>query len=403
MPSTRSRSRARRKNGKNAEKSRRIHTVSSPEAEKIEEPSSPSNGKAEMNGENVEVITTRGWGRIPLWLIVCFSAIGALYFAASILFPVTLAFVLYFLLAPLVRLLTRLFRLPEAVSASVVVLGVTIGIAAASYVLAGPISDWISNAPETLQKAEQELRFLIKPVDQIDEATEKVSNLTGGATKKGVIRVAIDQPPISSYLLNATMNFIAGMTITVALVYLLLAMGHRTLNSIVELMPTMQDKKGIVAMIRNIEEGISSYLVTVTAINIGLGVVIGVALGLLGFPDPLLLGISAAILNYIPYVGCVIGIITTFLIGIVYLDPTQGLIGAGVYLFINTIEGNVVTTMILGRSMKLNPPIVFISIVFWGWVWGIGGILIAVPLLGIAKIACDHIDRLQPLARIMSG
>ncbi len=73
------------------------------------------------------------------------------------------------------------------------------------------------------------------------------------------------------------------------------------------------------------------------------------------------------------------------------------------YLLINALEGNVITTMILGRSMKLNPPIVFISIIFWGWVWGIGGVLIAVPLLGIAKIACDHFDRLQPVARILSG
>lgn len=314
-----------------------------------------------------------------------------------------LAFVLYFLLSPLVRLLSRWFRLPEALSASVVVVGLTVGIAAVSYVLAGPVSDWISEAPEMLQRAEQELRFLFKPVDSIDAATEKVSNLTQGTAKEGVVRVAIDQPPISSYLLNATMNFLAGATITVALVYLLLAMGHRTLNSIVELMPTMQDKKGIVAMIRNIEDGISSYLITVTVINIGLGIVIGVVLGLLGFPDPILQGLSAAILNYIPYIGCVIGVALTFLIGIVYVDPTQAMLGAAAYLFINTIEGNVITTMILGRSMQLNPPIVFISIVFWGWIWGIGGILIAVPLLGIAKIACDHFDRLQPLGRIMSG
>ncbi len=169
--------------------------------------------------------------------------------------------------------------------------------------------------PDTLQQAEQKLRFLGKPVDTIDKATEKVSDLASGTKNDGVIRVAIDQPPVSSYLLNATMNILAGLTITVALVYLLLAMGHRTLNSIVELMPTMQDKRGIVAMIRNVEQGISGYLMTVTAINIGLGVVIGTVLGLLGFPDPVLLGIMAGVLNFIPYIGCVIGTAVTFLIG----------------------------------------------------------------------------------------
>jgi predicted PurR-regulated permease PerM len=200
------------------------------------------------------------------------------------------------------------------------------------------------------------------------------------------------------------MNFLAGLTIVVALLYLMLAMGHRTLNSIVELMPTREDKRGIVTMIRNVEQGISGYLISVTIINAVLGLVIGSVLGLMRFPDPILLGVMAASLNFVPFVGCIIGSGITFLIGIVYLDtPTQALLGAMAYMAINILEGNVITPMILGRSMKLNPPIVFISIVFWGWVWGIGGILIAVPLLGIAKIACDHFEPLKPVARVLTG
>ena len=351
-----------------------------------------------------DVIRLKSSGRWSLYFLTAMATVASLYFARAILFPMALAFVLYFLLTPAVRFLSRFRLLPESVSAAIVVLGVSLVIGVTSYFLAGPVAAWFSNAPETFKIAEQKLRFLLEPVDKIDRATEQVSSIANGEKKDGVVKVAIEQPQVTTFLLNTTMNFLAGLTITTALLYLLLAMGHRTLNSIVELMPTARDKRGIVALIRNVEQGISGYLISVTTINAILGLVIGTVLGLLGFPDPILLGIMAGTLNFIPFLGCLIGSAVTFLIGIVYLDmPSQALLGASAYLVINVLEGNVITPMILGRSMRLNPPIVFISIVFWGWVWGIGGILIAVPLLGIVKIACEHFDRLKPVAGILSG
>ncbi|MCA9022113.1 MAG: AI-2E family transporter, partial [Planctomycetaceae bacterium] len=171
-----------------------------------------------------------------------------------------------------------------------------------------------------------------------------------------------------------------------------------------ELMPTLTDKRGLVTMIRSVEHGISQYLVTITAINIGLGIIIGTVMWLLGLPDPVLLGIMAATLNFIPFVGAFIGAAVTFLIGIVYLNtPAEAVIGPLMYIVINTLEGNVITPMILGRSMKLNPALVFICIIFWGWAWGVGGILLAVPLIGMVKISCDDFESLQPVARILSG
>lgn len=181
-------------------------------------------------------------------------------------------------------------------------------------------------------------------------------------------------------------------------------MGHRTLNSVVELMPTLKDKRGFVTMIRDVEQGISCYLLTITTINIGLGIVVATVLGLLGLPDPFLLGIMAATLNFIPFVGAFVGASVTFLIGVVYLQtPMEAMIGPLIYLGINTLEGNVITPMILGRSLKLNPALVFICIIFWGWGWGIGGVLLSVPLIGMIKISCDHFKFLQPVARLLSG
>lgn len=354
--------------------------------------------------ESEPVVQKAGYARLPLILLAALGVIYSLYFARAILFPIALSIVLYFLLAPLVRLLSRFRFLSESASAALVVLGVSGALALASYALSGPVTRWIANAPETFRQAEQKLSFVTEPVDKIDDATEKVTDIAGGSDPEDAVKVSIKQPPITNYILNATVNFLAGAVITIVLVYLLLAMGHRTVNSVVELMPTMEDKRGFVAMLRDVELGISTYLLTITAINICLGIVIGTAMGLLGLPDPVLLGIMAGALNFIPFVGCVFGAAVTFLIGVVFLEsPAEALLAPLLYFTINSLEGNVITPMIVGRSMKLNPVVVFVFIVFWGWVWGVGGILIAVPLLGILKIACDHSESLKPVARILTG
>ena len=365
------------------------------EAPASEQSQSPANAEpAKYGGKFLQ---------IPLIILSTLAVIHAVYFARAILFPIALSIVLFFLLAPLVRLLTRFRLIPESLAAAIVVGGVACGIALASYAVSGPMARWFTSAPETLRKAEVKLRFVIEPVDKIDEATEKVSDMAEGSDED-TVKVSIKQPPVTNYILSATMTFLAGGTITIVLVYLLLAMGHRTLNSVVELIPTMEDKRGFVATLRDVEQGISRYLLTITAINICLGILIGTSLGLLGMPDPLLLGIMAAALNFIPYAGCFLGCVITFLIGVVYLDsPAQAVMAPLIYLTINAIEGNVITPMVLGRSMKLNPVIVFTFIIFWGWVWGVGGVLIAVPLLGIIKIACDHTQTLKPVARILTG
>ncbi|QDV49772.1 AI-2E family transporter [Gimesia fumaroli] len=351
-----------------------------------------------------EKLTKHSHGRVSLAILATLAIVHALYFARSILIPIALAIVLFFLLAPVVRFLSKPKLISESIAAAAVVLVLSLTITFAGTFLADPVSDWLADAPETFRKAEQKLRFIIDPVDKIDKASERVSDIAAGGKRDDVVKVSVQQPPVTSYLLSSTVNFLAGATITVVLVYLLLAMGHRTLNSVVELMPTLKDKRGFVTMIRNVEQGISRYLLTITTINIVLGIVVGTVLGLLGLPDPFLLGIMVATLNFIPFVGAFVGASVTFLIGVVYLQtPVEAIIGPLIYLGINTLEGNVITPMILGRSLKLNPALVFICIIFWGWVWGIGGILLSVPLIGMIKISCDHFKFLQPVARLLSG
>ncbi|MCA9040133.1 MAG: AI-2E family transporter, partial [Planctomycetaceae bacterium] len=344
------------------------------------------------------------YAQLSLIFLGALGLIHAFYFARAILIPIALAVVLFFLLAPVVRFMSRWRYVTESVAAGIVVLFMSSLIFTGSYFLATPVTSWIRSAPETFRAAEEKLSFLSEPVGMLDEASEEVSNITNGNEKEDVVKVAIQQPPIISYLLSSTVNVMAGTIITIVLVYLMLAMGHRSINSVVELMPSINDKKGVVNLLRNIELGISRYLVTITLINICLGVVIGFTLGLLGLPDPYLLGIMAALLNFIPYVGPAVGALIVFMISVVNMNtPAEIAAGPLIYLTINTIEGNLITPVIMGHSMKLNPAIVFLHIIFWGWVWGIGGVLLSVPILGILKITFNHFEETKPIAHLLSG
>ncbi|QDU80018.1 AI-2 transport protein TqsA [Polystyrenella longa] len=352
--------------------------------------------------ERAKVI--RKYAHFSLILLGLMAIVYALHFARAILIPVALSVIIFFLLSPLVRFMTRLRYVNESAAAGLIVIAFAVTTVIGSYYLTAPITEWVKAAPSTFRQAEEKLKVFYEPVGQLNEATEKVSKMTQGEESEQVVKVAVQQPPVTSYILNSTVNAATGAIICLVLVYLLLAGGHRSINSIVELMPSVEDKKGLVSLLRDIEQGISSYLLTITLINICLGIVIGTVLGLLGLPDPWLLGIMAALLNFIPFAGAAIGAAIVFMIGVVSLDaPLEIAIGPILYFTINSLEGNLVTPVILGRSMKLNPAIVFLCIIFWGWVWGIAGVLLAVPIIGITKISFSHFKELKPIAHILAG
>jgi predicted PurR-regulated permease PerM len=157
-------------------------------------------------------------------------------------------------------------------------------------------------------------------------------------------------------------------------------------------------------MFFQIERGISQYLLTFTAINVCLGIVIGTGMWLIGMPNPVLWGVMAGCLNFMPYIGAFVGSGVVFLVAALSFDSMgQALLAPAIYAAANTIEGNVITPLILGRSMRLNPIFIFLSVVLWGWMWGVGGALIAVPLLAMTKIACAHSRRLQSVATLLES
>lgn len=328
----------------------------------------------------------------------------ALYSAKAIMFPLTLAAFLALPLRPIMRQLVRR-RVPRFLAASILT-GACLSVLAAGLLgLSGPAGEWIEDAPRRLEEAERKLRAIAEPLEGINEATAQVEELTDDTTDDpAAVKVEVQQPRLSSTVLTATGDFVVGSLITVSLAFLLLVFGDDVLRRIIAVMPTSRDRVHLEQVFYEAEQTVSRYLLTYTVINILLGLVIGGGLWLIGLPNPVLWGVMAAVLNYLPFVGLVVGSGVVMLVAILSFDSAAyALLAPAIYLTANGIEANVVTPMLLGRSMKLNTIAIFVSIVVWGWMWGIGGAIIAVPALAVAKIVCDHSERFSRLSCVLSG
>jgi predicted PurR-regulated permease PerM len=172
---------------------------------------------------------------------------------------------------------------------------------------------------------------------------------------------------------------------------------------LIKLLPTLSDKKRAVSIAQEIESQVSRYLFTVTIINCCLGLAVGTTVGLLGIPNPVMWGAMVAILNFVPYLGALTGIICMTIGAVLSFDSLgYALMFPAVYLGFGTLEGNFITPWVMGRSLTLNPVLILFSLVFWGWMWGIAGVILAVPILAAFKIFCAHIKPMEPLAEFLS-
>jgi predicted PurR-regulated permease PerM len=328
------------------------------------------------------------------------AIVYTLYFARSFLLPVVLAILLSFLLAPLMRAFKRI-HVPQAIAAALVMFTFVGATLYGMYALSGPASSWIASAPESLRKIDDKVRAFRKPVQRMNQAAEQVqqmANVGDGTSDTTVQKVEIKDAGITDSVFSVTQGFLAGGMVVVILLYFLLASGDLFLRKLVRLLPRLEDKKVAVEIARQIEGQISTYLVTITGINVGLGVLVGFLLSLIGMPNPVLWGVMIATFNFVPYVGPFTSMVVLTLVGVTTFDSFgRALLAPGLFLCVDTIQSNLIAPALLGRRLSLNPVVIFLAVTFWGWLWGIGGALLAVPMLATLKIFCDEIE---PLAAI---
>jgi predicted PurR-regulated permease PerM len=329
----------------------------------------------------------------------------SLYFARAFLLPVVLAFLLTFLLAPVVRALHRI-RIPQTIAAALVLLAVLSVVVYAVYSLSGPAGGWIERAPEGLRRVERRIRDLQRPVSEVREVAEQVQEqveeMAGQTGRRQPAQVQVEGQTLTGMVFTQTQAFLAGAVVTIILLYFLLASGDLFLRKLVRVLPRLSDKKAAIEIARDMEDQFSKYLVTMTLINVGLGLAVGGAMRLAGMPNPVLWGVAAAVTNFVPYLGPVVTLSMIALVSLLtFEDMGRALVAPGLYLGLNAIEGYLVTPMLLGRRLLLNPVVIFLGIIFWGWLWGIPGALLAVPILVSFKIFCDHIQPLSPIGEFL--
>jgi predicted PurR-regulated permease PerM len=306
-------------------------------------------------------------------------------------------------LTPVVRVL-RKRGIPSALSATLLVVVSGLGLGIIGYAMSGPVVGLVQDAPQIGRQLQDRLAELRKPLDRVVEASKQIDEATDTVKEPGLQKVVVAQPGIVSRAAGNLLS--AGTTVAVTLVLslFLLASGTLFYEKIIQSFATLSDKKRALRIVYDVEREISRYLLTVAIINTCLGIVIGCGLWLLGVPDALVWGVAAALLNFLPYVGALITILVVAAISLVSFDSLgYALLPPFYILCCNTIEGQIVTPLILGRRLELNAVAIFIAVAFWSWLWGFVGALIAVPLLVVIKVFCDHFETLRHVGNFLSA
>jgi len=373
-------------------------------------PLPPGADLAETSGRTARALSTLSACLVLLSVLATFYT---LYFASDIVLPFVLAGVFNLLLSAPLRFLNHRLRIPKLLAALVLILalfGVCGGIAAAISV---PASGWISKAPQSLPALQHKLAFLHGPIDAAQSAIKRVQGLmensSGGPAGASHQAQFVQVQPqgsglesVGSTLLLSTRAFLGQIFTMLLMLFFLLYEGDSLLRRVVEIMPTWADKRRAVQIASEIEENISLYLATITGMNLLVGSLNMLQCWLVGMPNPLLWGVVAFLLNYIPILGPLTGVVIYFFVGLFsFPSVVHALLPPAIYFGIHLMEGETITPMLLARRFTLNPVLVMASLMFWDWLWGIPGAFLSVPLLAVFKIICDHVESLTPIGHIL--
>jgi len=362
----------------------------------VEQPNLEETAKALENRPGIRSFALTG-----LFILAVFYT---LYFAREFFIPATLAIVFNFLLSPFVRVLKRL-HIPEAAGAGIVMIVVFANLALVVYEFSAPVAEWVGRGPQVMDKISAEMQRFKKPVEKVTHATEQVSRIAdGGNEDQKPAQVEVKGPGFADGLFTKTRDALFGLAVLVVLLYFLLSSGDLFLRKLVHVLPNFKDQKRAVLIMRQIEDHISKYLITVAMINAGLGTAAAFVFWLLGMPNPALWGALAFILNFIPYLGALTEIsIVGLVAAATFPHLGHALLVPACYLGLAITEGSLVTPYVMGRRMTLNPVVIFAGVTFWGFLWGFLGVFLAVPTLVMFKIFCDHIEPLAPIGEFLGS
>jgi predicted PurR-regulated permease PerM len=267
-----------------------------------------------------------------------------------------------------------------------------------------PVADWVKSAPETLPKLREKYRHVFGPMARLTSALEGIQDQTHKPQPSAPVLTPPGGTEIAGTLFTWTGSVLAGVVETAVLLFLLLASADRFVLKVAQALQTLGDRADALAICRQVQQSVSSYLFAVSLINLVFGTVVGLSLGLTGLPNAAMWGAVALVANFVPYFGPIVGIAVVAVVGLLAFDNVgRGLLPAGAYLLCHLLEADLITPLLLGRRFKMNAFVIFVMLMFCGWLWGVLGALLAMPLLVTLNVVCSRVPALAAFAEFLSA
>lgn len=339
------------------------------------------------------------WAIVGIFVILAVAAVAA---AEEFLMPLTMAVLLFFVFSPLRRRLGRR-GVPSWVTASLVTGGLLAALGAISLMLSGPAGELVADAPRIALRLDQKFEELKREMGVLGDLADRMDDTPEpGGTDTSVTDKAA--PEILWSLAGSTPTLVSQLLFVIVLLYFMIASGDLLYLKIVQSFDGIGRKRRSYEALRQIEDSLGSYLGTITLINLGLGTAIGLTFWWLGMPAPALFGVAAFLLNYVPFVGLLIGAAISTAVALVSMDGFFWplMVGAS-YVGYNAVEAQFITPYFLSRRLELNPVIVLVAVALWAWLWSIVGMIVAVPILVVVRVLCEHIPGLEKFGNFLAG
>ena len=378
----------------------------------------PADNQPTSTAQNVtELPLPVGIRSLSLAILAVLAGLFVLHWAKAVFIPFMLGLVFSYALSPIVNWMESR-RIPRALGAGILMLSLLAAMGTTTYALSDEAVQLLESLPAAAQKFKQTIKnrqgtsastldTVQKAATQIEQVTQETS---GPATSRGVMRVIVEPARfnIKDYLWTGTIGLAAlvgQLTVVVFLTYFLMVSGNTFRRKLIKLAgPSLSSKKITLQALDEITGQIQRYLQVQLATSALVGVLTGLALWAVGLENAAVWGIAAGVLNLVPYVGSLVT--ATASGGVAFLQfgsSNMALLVFGVSVVIHTIVGNLITPWLTSRASRMNPVAVFVGLLAWGWLWGVWGLLLGLPILMIVKSVCDRVDDLKPIGEFLGS
>jgi len=345
-----------------------------------------------------EATTVRSMG---IGVIAFVAACTAFYFGREFFVPVIFAVLLNGLFRPVVRALEKL-KVPATAGAAIIVLGLIGSLFLAGFLLAGPIQNGIASIPKQFEAAQGKIEKLRQPVQQMSNVANQIEHVTHSPTTAPAAAAPSAGPSLLVRFAGGTAQIITKLFEVLLLLFLLLASGDLFVQKLVKVIPLWRDKNAAIQVVDESQSIVMGYILIGAIVMASQGVVVALVLWGLGMPSPWLWGIFTFLLELIPYLGAAVMLAMLSIAGFATFDSIgHAIMIPASYLVITTIQSSVISPIVYGKRLKLNPVAVFVGVLFWFFLWGVPGAYLAAPIIAMVKIIADRTENFTALGEFL--